>query len=176
MSTSPYMPLYIADYLADAAHLTTEEHGAYMLLIMTYWQRGKPLSADPARLANIARLPNGRWTDVERTLSEFFDVSATEWRHKRIESELQRYRDKVERAKMAGMASANSKKATGAKRTFNGRSTDAQRKGNHSESESDSKNKTPIAPKGAAARFRKTRRRQRQEAFDEVIARLEAMP
>ena len=69
MSTSPYMPLYVADYLADAAHLTTEEHGAYLLLIMTYWQRGKPLPADPARLANIARMSNERWTDVQRTLN-----------------------------------------------------------------------------------------------------------
>lgn len=159
MSTSPYMPLYIADYLADAAHLTTEEHGAYMLLIMTYWQRGKPLSADPARLANIARLPNGRWTDVERTLSEFFDVSATEWKHKRIESELQRYRDKVERAKMAGMASANSKRATPVQPPLNGRSTDAQRKGHHSESESESEIRNPKAPLNGKTRNRGLKRK-----------------
>lgn len=143
MSTSAYMPLYVSDYLIDTAHLTTEESGAYLLLIMTYWQRGKPLPADPHRLAMIARLPNERWTDVQRTLEQFFTVEGGCWVHGRIEKELQRYRDRSEKAKKAGKASGESRKepetnerSTSVQPETNGRSTDVQLQRNQSESDS----------------------------------------
>lgn len=88
MAALPYIQLYVADYLADTAHLSTEEHGAYLLLIMNYWQRGKALPNDDKRLALITRLSNERWTDVKQTLNEFFNITPTEWQHARIERDL----------------------------------------------------------------------------------------
>jgi uncharacterized protein YdaU (DUF1376 family) len=61
MAALPYMPLFVADYLADTAHLTATQHGAYMMLIMNYWQRGGPLPDDDARLARIARVGPREW-------------------------------------------------------------------------------------------------------------------
>jgi len=129
MSVIPYMPLYIADYLADAAHLTTTEHGAYLLLIMNYWQRGKPLDNSNGRLANVARMSNEEWAKIEPTLAEFFDIDGDQWSHKRIERELEHFRTKSDKAKAAGKASAQ--------RRSNGRSTDVQQTLNHTEADTD---------------------------------------
>ena len=108
MAALPYMQLYVADYLADTMHLTTEEHGAYLLLIFNYWQTGKPIPV--SRLARITRLSNERWTDVERSLVEFFNERGNEWVHDRIERDLEAVHATQEQRIAAGKASAEARK------------------------------------------------------------------
>lgn len=142
MSALPYMPLYVADYLADAAHLTTLEHGAYLLLIMTYWQRGKPLPADNVKLARIARVSEGEWAEIWPNISEFFSEEDGSWHHKRIDAELAKVADKSDKARAAGKASA-AKKAPPAnqpppvQQTFNERSTPVEQTVNHTDTDTD---------------------------------------
>lgn len=127
MAALPYMKFYVADYLGDTYHLTTEEHGAYLLLIMNYWQSGKPIHE--SRLASAARLSSERWTDVERTLKEFFIIDEEGfWNHNRIDGELAEVRAKSVKASVAGKASAAKRKAQAAEkeRESNERSTDVQ--------------------------------------------------
>ncbi len=90
-----WMPFYVADYLADTGHLSAAEHGAYLLLIMHYWQNGK-LPAEPHRLARIARMTPDEWDAAADAVGEFFDDG---WRHERIERELQKAADVSEKAK-----------------------------------------------------------------------------
>jgi len=66
-----WMPFYIADYLADTAHLSAAEHGAYMLLIMHYWQKGG-LPDDDAQLARIARMSPEEWSKARSIIQAFF--------------------------------------------------------------------------------------------------------
>jgi uncharacterized protein YdaU (DUF1376 family) len=82
------MPLYIQDYLDDTGHLTAEQHGAYLLLIMYYWHHGS-LPDDDNQLALITRCSRQRWVgaSLKKTLQPFFQSG---WRHKRIDRELAR--------------------------------------------------------------------------------------
>jgi uncharacterized protein YdaU (DUF1376 family) len=105
MAALPYMPLFVADYLADAAHLTTTQHGAYLLLIMNYWQRGGPLPDDDKRLASITRLGPREWARNRHVLEEFFTLTHGAWVHNRIDNELARVADKSLKSKRAAQAS-----------------------------------------------------------------------
>jgi uncharacterized protein YdaU (DUF1376 family) len=85
-----WMPLYIGDYLSDTMHLTTEQHGAYLLLIMAYWKNGGALPASDAQLAAICRMPIDAWSNARAVLENFFDVSQEgKWVSKRVEKEMQ---------------------------------------------------------------------------------------
>ena len=80
----PWMPLYVADYRRDTAHLSTAEHGAYLLLIMHYWATGG-LPDDDRQLARIACMTNSEWRRTRPIVQAFFFDG---WKHKRIEFEL----------------------------------------------------------------------------------------
>ncbi|WP_440530474.1 DUF1376 domain-containing protein [Serratia nevei] len=131
MAALPYMQFYVADYLADTMHLSTEVHGAYLLLIFNYWQTGKPLPKN--RLAGIARLSNDRWTDVERSLNEFFIDDGNTWIHQRIERDLLTVKGAQSQRSEAGKISAQKraqKKAKENQSQSNDRSTGVERDGN----------------------------------------------
>lgn len=97
----PWMPLYIADYLADTSHLTTVQHGAYLLLIMHYWKRGSLPEGDE-QLAAITRMTAADWKKAKPIVQAFFSDG---WKHLRIEKEL---------AETKAIQEANSEKARGA--------------------------------------------------------------
>ena len=130
MTSLPYMQLYISDYLADTAHLNAEQHGAYLLLLMNYWQRGKPLDNTGERLSFVARMTPEEWEDSKEILAEFFWIDGDIWTHSRIESDLDKVRERSEQASFAGKKSA-------VQRAFNDRSTSVQRSLNHKEEDKD---------------------------------------
>jgi uncharacterized protein YdaU (DUF1376 family) len=86
--TDVWMPIYIGDYLADTSHLTTEEHGAYLLLMFHYWRKG-PLPSDVRRLASIVGLSGDAWSNAWALLESFFTLGEDGLlHHKRIDHEL----------------------------------------------------------------------------------------
>jgi uncharacterized protein YdaU (DUF1376 family) len=111
VKTDIWMPLYIGDYLADTMHLTTEQHGAYLLLIMAYWRRGKALPACDRKLAGIANLSLDAWSIAQAEIKEFFDTESdpTLWVHKRIEKEMRDAQDKKVKATEKARAAAGAR-------------------------------------------------------------------
>ena len=120
MAALPYMPLFVADYLADTAHLTAVQHGAYLLLIMNYWQRGGPLPNDDVKLARIARMSKRDWARNRDEILEFFSIQENTLHHSRIDDELARVEAKSLKCRDAALANAKrtqSKRPSNAKRT-----------------------------------------------------------
>lgn len=104
MSARPdsWMPIYWGDYLRDTGHLSTEQHGAYLLLIGHYWTTGKPLLDNDAQLSRIARLPSAVWKRARDTIAAFFSITDGLWRHTRIDAELKKAGEYLERQAVNG--------------------------------------------------------------------------
>jgi len=78
--------VYIGDYLADTMHLSTEQHGAYLLLLFHLWRRGI-LQDDDVVLAQITGLSIKAWSTCRTVLAEFFEIRDGLWHHGRVERE-----------------------------------------------------------------------------------------
>lgn len=169
MAALPYMPLYVADYLADTAHLTALEHGVYLLLIMNYWQRGKALPSDDERLARIARVSVSEWKQVRPALAEFFAHEDGAWVHDRIEYELSRVQEKSTKARQAGQRSAAVRyngRLTDVQQTLNERSTDVEQTFNHTDTDTDIGRKKDIS-QPSVARPKQVRTPKLRKAYPE---------
>jgi uncharacterized protein YdaU (DUF1376 family) len=107
-----WMPLYVADYLSATSRLTTEQHGAYLLLLMDYWKNGPPPDNDGV-LAQITRLSPSAWSNARTMLEAFFQVQSGQWSHHRVDEELAKAnhnKDVNRRRGLAGAAARYDKK------------------------------------------------------------------
>lgn len=109
MTNAPFMQLYVADYLADTQHLTTEQNGAYMLLLMTMWRNAGSLPNDEKKLARIARVTLKRWHIIADDVMEFFDIQGDIVTQKRLVEEFQKAVSKSEKRKTSGSLGGKAK-------------------------------------------------------------------
>jgi len=102
MSERPFMQLYVSDFVGDTLQLSTEQIGAYMLILMAMWNAGGRLPDDDAKLARVARLSLKRWRAISVDLLSFFEREAGEIGHKRLTRELHKAQVKSEARAAAG--------------------------------------------------------------------------
>lgn len=81
MSEAPAMPVFCDAYLADTMHLSLDEHGAYVKILMVTWRNnGIPLKDDPKRIARVLGISVSRWvTKLRPVIIGFFDVTDGNW-------------------------------------------------------------------------------------------------
>lgn len=112
-----WFPLHIEAYTGDTMHLTTEEHGAYLLMMLAYYRTQRPLPASDRSLAALTKLPLDRWLEAKPALARFFSERNGVWVHDRIEAEIveakRKHEESIARAKAgaaARLANASSRK------------------------------------------------------------------
>lgn len=107
-----WMPLYIGDYLADTASLSTLQHGAYMLLMMEIWRNG-PIQNNPRRLSRVAKTDVQTWEDeIWPELQDFFTVVDGCLDQKRLRAEREKAEEiSKKRADAAAKRHANKQNA-----------------------------------------------------------------
>ena len=74
MATYPSLPLWTDAYLSDTMHLTLEEHGAYLKLLMIIWRtQNCSIPDDDRRIATMLNVTYKKWiSKLKPSLIEFF--------------------------------------------------------------------------------------------------------
>ncbi len=117
------MQLYVGDYLRDTRHLTAEQHGAYLLLLMAMWNADGTLPSDPRKLARIAACTPSRWAKIADDVMAFFTVEGPVVTNARLSRELKKASEKsIKRADAgrAGVTAKSLKKLTASKANDDG--------------------------------------------------------
>lgn len=71
MAELPIMPMYWDAYLGDTKHLSTIEHGAYLLLLGAMWRGGGSLPEDDEFLMRVTGLRRSQWHRMKPTIMAF---------------------------------------------------------------------------------------------------------
>ena len=133
-----WMPLYVADYLADTGHFDHEEHGVYILCIMHYWQTGKPLPTERKQLLSICRcFASERFDQIWCNVSKCFELVDHRWVHHRIDKELEKTRQLSEKRRESG-------KQGGRKKTVDGAASEAIAPANALQLPTQSQSQSPL--------------------------------
>jgi uncharacterized protein YdaU (DUF1376 family) len=77
-----YYERYCGDYARDTGHLSLQEHGAYTVMLDTYYATETPLPADYKALYRICRAMGAKEQEAVRTVADqFFPLAADGFRH-----------------------------------------------------------------------------------------------
>ncbi|HYF54671.1 MAG TPA: DUF1376 domain-containing protein [Salinarimonas sp.] len=102
------MPLFCAQYQQVTARLSEAHRGAYVDLLIAYWQSG-PLPDDDEQLFRIARTTPQAWRKLRPQLAALFTVANGVWSDEWMDAEIARAQEKVAKKSGAGKAGANAR-------------------------------------------------------------------
>lgn len=102
MSLAPSMPMYWDAYLADTTHLSTEEHGAYLLLLAAMWRRNGSVPDDDRDNARIVGLTPAKWRAVKARLSGLLTFADGTITQKNLQKIWKNTQEKIEANRLNG--------------------------------------------------------------------------
>lgn len=99
-----YFELYPGDYLRDTTHLSLAEHGAYLLLMITYYANEKPLPSDAKKLYRmVGAISRSERESVLLVADLYFPVSENGMRiNARAEREIDKAKVRISNSKKNG--------------------------------------------------------------------------
>lgn len=100
MSTETPLPLDTSAYLSDTGHLSTLEHGAYLLILMALWRtKDGWIDGSDKFLARATRMTVGRWKRIAQNVRALLVSKDGKVSQKRVQKELNHQR--VSRSKVS---------------------------------------------------------------------------
>jgi uncharacterized protein YdaU (DUF1376 family) len=88
VSSFPHLPLFTDAFIADTGHLSAQETGAYLMLLMMAWRVPEcRLPDNDDKLARWARVDRRTWLRIKPTVMEFWTLAEGFWVQKRLSKE-----------------------------------------------------------------------------------------
>ena len=190
-----YFELHIVDYQRKTAHLSLAEHGAYSLMLQTFYATERPLPADRKVLCRLLRADTpAERKAIDSIATQFWQVTDLGLTNKRADEMLENYRRWVEQQKANGKRGGRRSPTHGltdgepiANPTVPENITQIKPNGvamggdrafpnsdSHSDSHSDQDIPTPTPPLGGVGSHRRSPARAEKDAALEVWNRLVA--
>jgi len=158
MSALPSLPLFTDAFIADTGHLSLEQRGAYVMLLMLAWRSpGCRIPNDDAKIARMLSISPAKWARLRPEVMAFWHLADDHWTQKRLTREHQFVSEKVEKKRAAGKQGGRPKSLE------NNDPVEASGSENGKQNESEPKAptptpiKTPVVPRGTDAGFERFR-------------------
>lgn len=115
MEYFPTLPIHTEKYLADTRHLTTAQHGATFIMMMTAWRHeDNSLPNDDDFLARITGMGKKTWLKNKMVILELWNLKENNrWSQNNLDAVKNYVNIKRSQKSTAGVASALKKKETG---------------------------------------------------------------
>lgn len=102
-----WFPFFVGDYLADTMHLTTEEHGAYLLILCHQWRQGHMQESE---LVQVTRLSADAWSIAQARLKHMLRCDSLGlWFSPRLDREKELWDSKRQKSQEKAKKAANAR-------------------------------------------------------------------
>lgn len=107
----PWFAFTVKDFIADTQRLDTEGVGAYLLLLLDYYQHEQGAPDHAKTLANVTHLSLERWLEHAPVILPLFEIRDGRLYHQRCEDEITDRRKRYDQRLAAGEASVAARAA-----------------------------------------------------------------